>query len=89
VGENEQVRRFASRRLRRVGFTVCETDNGIDALVLAHGDPPDLIVVDHVVGWLDVRYLLTLLRRDTRTAGIPILLITPRAGGALARECSS
>jgi DNA-binding response OmpR family regulator len=63
------------------------TDNGIDALILAQGDPPDLIVVDQVVGWLDVRYLLTLLRRDARTTTTPILLITPRADGAFARYC--
>ena len=74
-------------RLRKVGFTVRTADNSIDTLIMAHGDPPHLIVVNHVVGWLDVRDLLTRLRRDVRTAGIPILLIMQCANVILARDC--
>lgn len=87
VGQSEHVRLWACRQLRKAGFTVITTDDGVDALILAHGDPPDLILTDDDVGRLDVRYLLMLLRRDVRTAGTPVLLITPRTDGDLARDC--
>lgn len=87
VAEHQCVQRWARRRLFHAGFEVFATDSAIDALRAAHDDPPDVIVVDHVVGWLDVRYLLTLLRRDERTARTPVLLITPQADGSLERVC--
>ncbi len=87
IGQSEQVRLWACRQLRKAGFTVIATDDGVDALILAHGDPPDLILTDDDVGRLDVRYLLMLLRRDVRMAGTPVLLITPRTDGDLARDC--
>lgn len=87
VGEDERFRQCASRRLQSGGFNVVATDDGIDALAAAHADPPDLVVVDHVVGWVDVRYLLIRLKDDPLTADIPILLVAPNESATLARFC--
>ena len=86
AGENEQVRRWAARRLRAIGFSVQMTDSGIDAFTLACRESPNLIVLDHTVAWLELRYLLTLLRGDARTARTPILLITPHLSETSTRD---
>jgi len=87
VAGDERVQRWAGGRLRQVGFEVCATGAGVDALRTAHRDPPDLIVLNHVVPGLDLRRMLTQLRCDPRTAHIPILLIAPGANHALAGVC--
>lgn len=87
VGEDERFRQCASQRLQSGGFNVVATDDGIDALAAAHTDPPDLVVVDQIVGWIDVRYLLIRLKADALTAGIPILLVAPSVSTTLARLC--
>lgn len=86
VADVERARRWA-RRLRSAGFEVITTDNGIEALPVTHGDSPDLIVVDHVVGRLDVPHLLARLRGDACRANIPVLVTTTRTDGDLASAC--
>lgn len=89
VAEEKRVRRWARRRMQGAGFNVRTTPAGVEALRTARGDPPDLIVVHHDVGWLNVRHLLTQLRNAGRTARIPILLIAPSADSILARACNA
>jgi len=87
IAEDGRFRHVVSHRLQKAGFGVETTDDGIEALSAAHRDPPDLIVVDHIVGWLDVGYMLTRLTGDLRTAGVPILLLAPIVDRVLARTC--
>ena len=78
--------------LRHHGFRVVEASNGADGIMAACAVPPDLIITELLVpsgtGWKVPK----LLKRDPRTAGIPILALTSRVvpGGrerALAAGC--
>lgn len=80
IAQDEKFCKWADRRLRSDGFAVVTTDDGIDAIAMAQSDPPDLIVLGHVVRWLDARYLLTRLKRDAQTSKIPILLVATSSG---------
>ena len=87
VGEDERVQQWVGARLWRAGFEVLAVDDGLDALDTAHRDPPDLVVLGHIVARVDVRYVLIQLRRNPGTAHVPILLVAPRATNELASVC--
>jgi CheY-like chemotaxis protein len=89
VIEDARVQQWVRRRLLRGGFEVVATDDGIDALTIVANDPPDLLVLGHVFAWLDAQYVLTRVRREARSARIPVLVITPGVTGDLARLCHS
>lgn len=86
VAHDDRARRWA-RRLRSAGFEVFTAGNRRGALSAGQGASPDLIVVDHVVGRLDVPHLLAQFRGDARTAKIPILVTTTRVESGLASVC--
>ncbi|CAN5172889.1 hypothetical protein BH24GEM2_BH24GEM2_11070 [soil metagenome] len=59
VEDEEQVRRFAGRVLRRMGYTVREASGGEEALRLLGGEdaPPDLLLTDLVMPGMSGREL--------------------------------
>jgi signal transduction histidine kinase/CheY-like chemotaxis protein len=59
VEDEEQVRRFAGRVLRRMGYTVREASGGEEALRLLGGEdaPPDLLLTDLVMSGMSGREL--------------------------------
>lgn len=87
VGEDKRLQQWAGGQLRQAGFEVLTADDGMDALDTARRDPPDLVVLHHIVAGVDVRYVLIRLRRDPGTAHVPILLIAPCATSALGNVC--
>ena len=87
VAQDQRIQRWAGRRLQQAGFEVLLADDGMNALAAAHDDPPDLVVLDHVVAGVDVRYVLIQLRRDPATAHVSILLIAPTVSSAFEDVC--
>lgn len=75
VAADLRVRQLVRRRLRAGGFAVITTDDGLHAVMLAHEDPPDLIIVADVVGGLGAVHLLRCLRQDPRTADVPTFVL--------------
>lgn len=65
-------------QLSREGFRVSTAVNGQSAIAAAMEDPPDLVVLDLMLPVVDGYEVLKTLRRDQRTAAIPILLLTAR-----------
>ncbi|MDN5918148.1 MAG: SpoIIE family protein phosphatase [Pseudonocardia sp.] len=60
--------------------------NGAEALDAARTAPPDLVVADVALPGIDGIELLRALRTDTRTAGVPVVLLSSRAGEEAAVE---
>jgi PAS domain S-box-containing protein len=56
------------------GHRVVEATHATEALNLAGGDPPDIVVADVLMPGMDGYELLRLLRANPRTADIPVLL---------------
>jgi len=65
-------------QLSREGFRVSTAVNGQSAIAAAVDDPPDLLVLDLMLPVVDGYEVLKTLRRNERTAGVPILLLTAR-----------
>jgi PAS domain S-box-containing protein len=73
-------------RLLAPRYRVEVVPDGQAALEAALADPPDLVVSDVMMPRLDGMALLARLRADPRTARVPVLLLSARAGQEAAVE---
>jgi len=78
VEDEPKIAQIVTAYLERDGYTVLQASNGQRALELARADLPDLIVLDlmlpQISGWDVCREL----RRNPRTARVPIIMATAR-----------
>ncbi|WP_328617359.1 SpoIIE family protein phosphatase [Amycolatopsis sp. NBC_00355] len=77
--DNTDMRDYLTRLLRDE-YAVTSVRDGAEALAAASADPPDLIISDVMMPRLDGLALLAGLRGDPRTAAVPVLLLSARAG---------
>ncbi|MDQ2664383.1 MAG: ATP-binding protein [Gemmatimonadota bacterium] len=78
--DNADVREYVGRLLRNHGWAVYACTDGASALAAAQADPPDLVLSDVMMPVLDGFGLLRALRADPRTSGVPVILLSARAG---------
>lgn len=77
--DNPDVRDYLTSLLRE-RWRVRAVGDGASALELARSEPPDLVLSDVMMPGLDGFELLAALRADPVTRGIPVVLLTARAG---------
>lgn len=65
--------------LKAAGFKVIKASSGLEALRLVKTRPPDLIVLDLMLPEVDGLEVCKMLRRESETASIPIIMVTARA----------
>jgi two-component system phosphate regulon response regulator PhoB len=65
--------------LAREGFRTAVHGRGDEALTAIREDPPDLLLVDLMLPGMDGLELTRTLKRDPKTAGIPIVMLTARS----------
>jgi PAS domain S-box-containing protein len=78
--DNADMRGYLSRILRGAGYQVRSVSDGYEALQAVRTDAPDLVVSDVMMPRLDGLSLVRELRADPRTAALPVLLLSARAG---------
>ena len=78
VDDNADMRDYLTQVLR--DWTVTSAPDGQAALDLARASAPHLILTDVMMPGLDGFSLLRELRADPRTQGIPVLMLSARAG---------
>jgi chemosensory pili system protein ChpA (sensor histidine kinase/response regulator) len=81
VDDSLTVRKITSRMLTRAGYEVVTATDGVDALEkLAEmgDDVPDVMLLDIEMPRMDGFALAKHLRRDPKTKGLPIIMITSR-----------
>ncbi|MDQ3764324.1 MAG: SpoIIE family protein phosphatase [Actinomycetota bacterium] len=83
--DNADMREYLQRLLGD-RYTVQAVSNGRAALEAARAQPPDLVVSDVMMPTLDGVALMGALRADERTARVPVLLLSARAGPEAAAE---
>jgi PAS domain S-box-containing protein len=85
--DNAALRAHVCDVLQEAGFKVIEAEDGQDALdrVAASGIQPDLLLSDITMPRMDGKMLAVEVRKAW--PGIPIVLMTGYAGGALDGEC--
>jgi signal transduction histidine kinase len=77
--DNADMREYL-RRLLEGPFTVEAVENGTRALEAARARPPDLVLADVMMPGLDGFGLLRELKADPKTAAVPVILLSARAG---------
>ena len=74
------MRDYLARLLGGAGYEVTQVVDGQEALEAIRTNLPDLVVSDVMMPRLDGLALLSALRSDSRTAAVPVLLLSARAG---------
>ena len=77
--DNADMREYIRTTLEGA-FVVETVPDGDTALERALAEPPDLVLTDVMMPGLDGFALLDALRRDPRTADVPVILLSARAG---------
>ncbi|HEY1673607.1 MAG TPA: SpoIIE family protein phosphatase [Streptosporangiaceae bacterium] len=83
--DNADMREYL-QRLLGVQYEVTAVADGLAALDAIRADPPDLVISDVMMPGLDGLALVAALRSDPRTADVPVLLLSARAGQEAAIE---
>ncbi|MET7597299.1 SpoIIE family protein phosphatase [Streptomyces sp. NPDC004082] len=78
--DNADMREYLTRILAKAGYEVTTVTDGAQALHSIRRDTPDLVVSDVMMPRLDGLELVARLRKDPRTASVPVLLLSARAG---------
>lgn len=79
VEDNELNRDMLSRRLKRHGFDVCLAVDGPQGIAMSNSETPDLILMDVALGDMDGWEASTIIKKNPRTARIPIITLTAHA----------
>ena len=66
-------------RLRQDGWQVDIAPDGEEGVVQALAEPPDLVVLDMMLPGIDGVEVLTKLRSEERTKGLPVLVLSNSA----------
>jgi signal transduction histidine kinase len=78
--DNADMRSYVARLLEGQGYRVTAVGDGAEAFAAAAAAPPDLILTDVMMPKLDGFGLLRAVRQEPRTAGIPVIMLSARAG---------
>ncbi|MEU4806156.1 SpoIIE family protein phosphatase [Actinosynnema sp. NPDC023587] len=78
--DNADMREYLTRLLEGAGYAAHAVHDGVEALEAARVRAPDLIVSDVMMPRLDGLSLVAALRADPRTAAVPVVLLSARAG---------
>lgn len=76
IDDEEEVLNLLEKRLSWAGYSVIKADNGIEALVLAKSQNPDLIILDIMLPGMGGEEVGQRLEESPDTKHIPIIFLT-------------
>jgi DNA-binding response OmpR family regulator len=76
VDDDAELVELVSFNLKQAGYAIGTASNGVEAIKKARSLEPDLIVLDVMMPELDGFAVCEILRRDSTTASIPIMMLT-------------
>ena len=79
VEDEQDIADLIGFNLQRAGFEVIKTYDGLDGTETALREIPDLIILDLMLPGRDGFGVFRELRKDPRTSGIPVIMLTARA----------
>ena len=80
VEDHAELRELIRLQFKGEGYAVATAANGIDAVRKTRSLRPDLILLDVMLPELDGFAVCELLRRDSATKRIPVLMVTGLTG---------
>ncbi|MFB3926284.1 MAG: response regulator [Syntrophales bacterium] len=78
VDDEKDIVDLIAYNLEKEGFTVNRAYNGEKALELIRTAPPDLVILDLMLPGIQGMDVCRILRKDCRTALIPVIMLTAR-----------
>jgi len=78
VEDEQDMADLVAMRLKREGYLVETAHDGEEGLARIRAEPPDLAIIDIMMPRLSGTDLVTEMRQDPRTAGVPIILMTAK-----------
>ena len=69
IDDEEQMRQLIRTLLEDEGYTVIEATDGVDALLLIDKTTPQLLIVDVMMPYMDVRIPRARTRQTSRSSG--------------------
>ena len=79
VEDDPDILHMVAYKLRRAGFEVVETTDGLAALDACRREPPDLVLLDVRMPRMDGIAVCRELRAGPRTGDVPIVMLSARA----------
>lgn len=79
VEDEQDIADLVGFNLQRAGYEVLKAFDGVEGTAMAKRERPDLIVLDLMLPGRDGFAVFRELRRDTRTANTPVIMLTARA----------
>jgi DNA-binding response OmpR family regulator len=80
VDDDPELVELVSFNLKQAGYAIGTASNGLEAIKKARSLEPDLILLDVMMPELDGFAVCEILRRDSTTASIPIVMLTAISG---------
>jgi CheY-like chemotaxis protein len=81
VDDSMLIRYTVCRSLEERGFAVESATNGVEALQILERMHPDVIVTDMHMPKMSGSELITALKKNPKTASIPIIIVAGRGSG--------
>ncbi len=79
IEDDPDIAQLVGHYLEKAGFSTELLSNGRDALAAIAARRPDVVVLDLMLPQLDGLEICRLVRGNTATAGVPIIMLTARA----------
>jgi DNA-binding response OmpR family regulator len=79
VDDDREVREYLAESLAMAGFDVAVAANGLRLVSAMQADPPDVIVLDVMMSWIDGVDLCRALKANPEFGGIPVVIISGKA----------
>jgi DNA-binding response OmpR family regulator len=79
VEDDPDIAQLVAHYLEKAGFTTEIASSGRDALASVAAQAPDLLVLDLMLPQVDGLEICRVVRGNTATAGVPIIMLTARA----------
>jgi signal transduction histidine kinase len=86
IDDDTPLRDAIAEILTEDGYDVGSAPDGAAGLALAYQDPPDLVLCDLKMRGIDGYEVLASLRRDPRTAVVPVIFLTGVGGEGAVRK---
>jgi DNA-binding response OmpR family regulator len=76
VDDEPDVRTSVAMILRMEGYEVITGTHGADALDIIGSSPPDIVISDFMMPWMNGRELIVQLKACEATRGIPTIIVS-------------
>lgn len=76
IDDDPVIRRVVCKSLADAGYEARSAATGSEGLMLAHANPPDLVLVDVMMPEMDGYQVCAQLRRDPLTVHLPVIMLT-------------